>query len=97
MVDPSTIEVPRSIIWHAGKSEPQVYYQAVKLTGPRILFWYTQVLLGKDSTPNYSLDVVVDAEVLSPARIKVVENEIWRYWTMSPEPVLRDHTYETKP
>lgn len=95
--DANTIEVPNSMIWGPNSTRPDVFYKDVKVTGRRVIFWYIKTLIDKNSVANYSVDVVVEIEVTSRTKVKVLENQIWRYWSTGGDPVRRTFAYELTP
>ena len=95
--DATTIRVPHTVIWSEKTQAPDVFYREIKVTGPRTLFWFRKTLIDKNNAANYMVDTIVECEIVSPTKVRVAENQIWYYLTISDEAVRRVATYELSP
>lgn len=94
---PASIEVPSSILWKAGVSVPDVFYRELTVTGPRLDFHYTTVLLDRKNVANYTVDIDVELQVVSLKMVRVKEVSVWRYWSLGGDPITRINAYELVP
>lgn len=94
---PTIAEVPTSILWKQNLQAPDVFRRELTVTGPKISFHYTRVLMDKKNVANYTVDVDVEMEVVSLIKVKVKEVSVWRYWQAGGDPVTRISVYDLVP
>lgn len=94
---PNSIEVPTSILWKQGRTEPDVFHSELKVNGPKISFRYTTVLMDRNNVGNTTTDYEIEIEVVSPTRVKVKAVGLWTYWALGGDTVTRTSEFELVP
>ncbi len=96
---PTTVEVPSSVLLWGSQRElkKDIFRRELVLTGPKLSFHYTLVLMDNKNVANYSVDVDVEMEVVSLSKVKVRELAVWRYWYIGGDPVTRISVYDLVP
>ena len=95
--EPMLIEVPTSVLWKEGRSEPDVFRRTLKITEPRISFHYTEVLMDKNNVGNITRDFDIELEVVSLTQVKVKEVCVWKYWALGGDTKTRISVYDIEP
>ncbi|MBK9162792.1 MAG: hypothetical protein IPM21_02560 [Acidobacteria bacterium] len=94
---PTTVEVPSAVYLRGKQREYETWRRELAVTGSKVSFHYTFVLLDDKNVANYTVDVDVEMEVVSLTKVKVRELGVWKYWALGGDEVTRVRVYELVP